>query len=152
MKTAHLGDIIAVSGVEGISIGETICHVEHPEPLPFVNISEPTVSMIFSVNDSPFAGQEGRYVTSRNLGDRLFKEAYTDISLRVEETDSPDAFKVSGRGELHLSILIENMRRQGYEFQVSKPTVIYKEVNGKLHEPMERVVIDVPERFSRQHY
>ncbi|MGI6570855.1 MAG: translational GTPase TypA [Caldicoprobacterales bacterium] len=148
VKTAHLGDIIAVSGVEGISIGETICHVEHPEPLPFVNISEPTVSMIFSVNDSPFAGQEGRYVTSRNLGDRLFKEAYTDISLRVEETDSPDAFKVSGRGELHLSILIENMRRQGYEFQVSKPTVIYKEVNGKLHEPMERVVIDVPERFS----
>ena len=117
VDTAKLGDIIAVSGVEGIQIGETICDVDHPEPLPFVNISEPTISMTFSVNSSPFAGQEGKYVTSRNLRDRLFKEVYTDVSLKVEETDSPDAFKVSGRGELHLSILIENMRRQGYSFK-----------------------------------
>lgn len=144
---ARLGDIVAVSGVEGINIGETICDVQHPDPLPFVNISEPTLSMTFSVNNSPFAGQEGRYVTSRNLRDRLFREVYTDVSLRVEETDSPDAFKVSGRGELHLSILIESMRRQGYEFQVSKPTVIYKEIDGKLNEPMESVTIDVPEEY-----
>jgi len=148
VETAQLGDIVAVSGVEGIQIGETICDADHPEPLPFVNISEPTISMTFSVNTSPFAGQEGKYVTSRNLRDRLFKEVYTDVSLKVEETDSPDAFKVSGRGELHLSILIENMRRQGYEFQVSKPSVIYKEIDGKLHEPMERVVVDVPEQYA----
>ncbi len=145
---AKLGDIVAVSGVEGINIGETICDVNHPDPLPFVNISEPTLSMTFSVNNSPFAGQEGRYVTSRNIRDRLFREVYTDVSLRVEETDSADAFKVSGRGELHLSILIESMRRQGYEFQVSKPTVIYKEIDGQLHEPMELVTIDVPEEYT----
>lgn len=145
---AKLGDIIAVSGVEGINIGETICDVLHPDPLPFVNISEPTLTMTFSVNNSPFAGMEGIYVTSRNLRDRLFREVYTDISLRVEETDSPDAFQVSGRGELHLSILIESMRRQGYEFQVSKPTVIYKEIDGRLHEPMELVTIDVPEEYA----
>ncbi|NLC43804.1 MAG: translational GTPase TypA [Clostridiales bacterium] len=145
---AQLGDIVAVSGVEGINIGETICDVHHPDPLPFVNISEPTLSMTFSVNNSPFAGQEGRYVTSRNIRDRLFREVYTDVSLRVEETDSADSFKVSGRGELHLSILIESMRRQGYEFQVSKPTVIYKEIDGQLHEPMELVTIDVPEEYS----
>jgi GTP-binding protein len=147
VKDAELGDIVAVSGVEGINIGETICSVDKPEPLPFVNISEPTLSMTFSVNNSPFAGQDGRYVTSRNIRDRLFKEVYTDVSLRVEETGSPDAFKVSGRGELHLSILIETMRRQGYEFQVSKPSVIYKEINGKLYEPMELVTIDVPDEF-----
>ena len=121
VETAQLGDIVAVSGVEGIQIGETICDADHPEPLPFVNISEPTISMTFSVNTSPFAGQEGKYVTSRNLRDRLFKEVYTDVSLKVEETDSPDAFKVSGRGELHLSILIENMRRLGYEFRCPNP-------------------------------
>ncbi|MGI6539046.1 MAG: translational GTPase TypA [Caldicoprobacterales bacterium] len=148
VEEAWLGDIIAVSGVEGISIGATICDINHPEPLPFVNISEPTISMTFSVNTSPFAGQEGKYVTSRNLRDRLFKAAYTDVSLRVEETQSLDAFKVSGRGELHLSILIESMRREGYEFQVSKPTVIYREIEGKLHEPMERVTIDVPENYT----
>jgi GTP-binding protein len=148
VERATLGDIVAVSGVEGINIGETICQVDHPDPLPFVNISEPTIAMTFSVNNSPFAGQDGRYITSRNLRDRLFKEVYTDISLRVEETDSPDAFKVSGRGELHLSILIETMRRQGYEFQVSKPSVIYKEVDGKLYEPMELVTIDVPENYA----
>ncbi|MGI6142149.1 MAG: translational GTPase TypA [Caldicoprobacterales bacterium] len=148
VETAKLGDIIAVSGVEGIQIGETICDVNHPDPLPFVNISEPTISMTFSVNNSPFAGQEGKYVTSRNLRDRLFKEVYTDVSLKVEETDSPDAFKVSGRGELHLSILIENMRRQGYEFQVSKPSVIYREIGGRLHEPMERITVDVPEQYA----
>lgn len=143
----EMGDIVAVSGVEGITIGDTICDINYPEALPFVKISEPTISMTFSVNTSPFAGQEGRFVTSRNLRERLFKEVYTDVSLRVEETDSPDAFKVSGRGELHLSILIENMRREGYEFQVSKPTVIYKEIDGKLCEPMEKLVIDVPEEY-----
>ncbi|HOB19642.1 MAG TPA: translational GTPase TypA [Candidatus Atribacteria bacterium] len=148
VKDAILGDIVAVSGVEGINIGETICDIDNPDPLPFVNISEPTVSMTFSVNNSPFAGQDGKYVTSRNLRDRLFKESYTDVSLRVEETESPDSFKVSGRGELHLSILIETMRRQGYEFQVSKPTVIYKEINGVLCEPMELVTVDVPEQCS----
>jgi len=148
VQDAKLGDIVAVSGVEGINIGETICAVDNPDPLPFVNISEPTISMTFSVNTSPFAGQDGRYVTSRNLRDRLFRETYTDVSLRVEETGSPDSFKVSGRGELHLSILIETMRRQGYEFQVSKPTAIYKEISGKLYEPMERVTIDIPEEFT----
>jgi GTP-binding protein len=147
VKDAGLGDIVAVSGVEGINIGETICSVDNPDPLPFVNISEPTITMTFSVNNSPFAGQDGKYVTSRNLRDRLFKEVYTDISLRVEETGSPDAFKVSGRGELHLSILIETMRRQGYEFQVSKPSVIYREIDGKRYEPMEHVTIDVPEEY-----
>jgi GTP-binding protein len=148
VESAAMGDIIAVSGVEGINIGETICDVSNPDPLPFVHISEPTFAMTFSVNNSPFAGQEGRYITSRNLRERLFKELYTDVSLRVEETESPDSFKVSGRGELHLSILIETMRRQGFEFQVSKPTVIYKEIEGKLYEPMELVTIDVPEEYT----
>ncbi len=145
---ASMGDIIAVSGVEGINIGETICDVDSPEPLPFIHISEPTITMTFLVNDSPFAGQEGKYMTSRGLRARLYKEMHTDVSLRVEDTDSPDAFKVSGRGELHLSILIETMRRQGYEFQVSKPKVIFKEIEGKIYEPMERVFIDVPEEFT----
>jgi len=146
-EDAALGEIVAVSGLGDINIGETICDVDSPEPLPFVDIDEPTISMTFSVNNSPFAGREGTYVTSRHLRERLFKELETNVSLRVEETDSPDSFKVSGRGELHLSILIETMRRQGYEFQVSKPTVIYKEIDGVLCEPMEYLMIDVPEEF-----
>ena len=147
VEHADMGDIVAVSGVEGINIGDTICDTEHPEPLPFVEISKPTISMTFSVNTSPFAGQDGTYVTSRNLRERLFKETYSDVSLKVEETDSPDAFVVSGRGELHLSILIENMRREGYEFQVSKPRVIYETIGGRLHEPIERVLVDVPDLY-----
>ena len=135
--TATLGDIVCVSGVQDINIGETICSNDCVEPLPFVKIDEPTVSMNFIVNNSPFAGREGKYVTSRNLRDRLFKEIETNVALRVEETDSADTFKVSGRGELHLSILIETMRRQNYEFQVSRPQVITKMIDGKLHEPME---------------
>jgi GTP-binding protein len=148
VESAMLGDIIAISGIEQINIGDTICDVDHVEPIPFVDISEPTMAMVFSVNDSPFAGKEGKFVTSRNLRERLYKELQTDVSLRVEETETPDAFKVLGRGELHLSILIETMRRQGYEFQVSKPMVVYKEIDGKIHEPMELVVIDVPEEFT----
>jgi GTP-binding protein len=144
---AMLGDIVAVSGVGDITIGETICDVENPEPLPFIDIDEPTIAMTFSVNNSPFAGREGTYVTSRHLRERLFKELETNVSLRVEETETPDSFNVSGRGELHLSILIETMRRQGYEFQVSKPTVINKEVAGMLYEPIEYLIIDVPEDF-----
>ena len=144
---ALLGDIVAIPGLEGINIGETICDVDFPEPLPFVDIDEPTVSMTFLVNNSPFAGYEGTYVTSRHLRDRLFKELENDVSLRVEETDTPDAFNVSGRGELHLSILIETMRRQGYEFQVSKPRVIMKEIEGILNEPIEYLTIDVHEDY-----
>ncbi|MBE6081678.1 MULTISPECIES: translational GTPase TypA [Tissierellales] len=147
VEEAKMGSIVAVTGVEGIHIGDTICDVDNPEPLPFVKISEPTISMTFSVNDSPFAGQEGKFVTSRHLRNRLFKEIQTDMSLRVEETDSTDAFKVSGRGELHLSVLIETMRREGYEFQVSKPEVLFKTINGKKNEPIENVTIDVPEDF-----
>lgn len=146
-EEAKLGDIVCVSGVGEITIGETICDVENPEPLPFVDIDEPTISMTFSVNNSPFAGREGAFVTSRHLRDRLFKEVETNLSMRVQETESPDAFEVSGRGELHLSVLIETMRRQGYEFQVSKPQVIYKDVDGELHEPIEYLTIDVPEDF-----
>lgn len=144
---ASLGDIVAVSGFAEINIGETICDVNAPEPLPFVNIDEPTIHMTFSVNNSPFAGKEGTYVTSRHLRDRLFKELETNVSMRIEETETPDSFKVSGRGELHLSILIETMRRQGYEFQVSKPKVIMKETDGVEYEPMELLMIDVPEEF-----
>ncbi|MDP4181783.1 MAG: translational GTPase TypA [Bacillota bacterium] len=144
---AIFGDIVSVSGVGDITIGETICDVECPEALPFIEIDEPTITMTFSVNNSPFAGREGQFVTSRHLRDRLFKELETNLSLRVEETDSADAFKVSGRGELHLSILIETMRRQGYEFQVSKPKVIFKEINGEDFEPIEHLTIDVPEDF-----
>lgn len=147
VQESKIGSIIAVSGVEGIHIGDTICDVSTPEALPFVKISEPTIAMTFSVNNSPFAGQEGKFVTSRQVRDRLFKELNTDVSLRVEETDSTDAFKVSGRGELHLSILIETMRREGYEFQVSKPEVLFKTIDGKKCEPMEKVTIDVPEEF-----
>ena len=145
---AALGDIICVSGIKDINIGETICAVDCIEPLPFIKIDEPTVSMEFLVNDSPFAGKEGKFVTSRNLRERLFKEVETNVSMRVEETQSTDTFKVSGRGELHLSVLIEQMRRQGYEFAVSRPQVIFKEdENGKRIEPIETVIIDVTEEY-----
>ncbi len=145
VESATIGSIIAIAGIEDIHIGDTICSPELDTPLNFVKISEPTIAMHFIVNDSPFAGLEGKYVTSRQIRERLFKELNTDVSLRIEETDKTEVFKVSGRGELHLSILIENMRREGYEFQVSKPRVLYKEIDGKLHEPMENVTIDVPE-------
>lgn len=144
---AKLGDIVAVSGVSDITIGDTICDTSTLEPLPFVDIDEPTLSMTFSVNDSPLAGQEGTYVTSRHLRERLYKETETNLSLRVEDTDKPEALLVSGRGELHLSILIETMRREGYEFQVSKPKVIFKEENGKKLEPIEYLTVDVPEDY-----
>ncbi len=147
-ESAALGDLIAVTGIADLNIGETACDPEHVEPLPFVHIDEPTISMNFMVNNSPFAGQDGKYVTSRNLRDRLFKEVETNVSMRVEETDSTDTFKVSGRGELSLSVLIETMRRQGYEFAVSRPQVIYKkDAEGKLLEPMELLVIEVPEQY-----
>lgn len=144
---ATLGEIIAISGVGDVTIGDTICEVGAADPLPFVAIDEPTLSMTFSVNNSPFAGKEGTFVTSRHLRDRLFKELDTNLSLKVEETDTAETFIVSGRGELHLSILIETMRRQGYEFQVSKPSVINREVDGKVMEPIEYLMIDVPEEF-----
>jgi len=144
---AQLGDIVAVSGIPDINIGETLADINTPEALPFVEIDEPTLSMNFMVNDSPFAGQDGDFVTSRHIRDRLMKELETNVSLRVEETESADCFKVSGRGELHLSVLIETMRREGYEFQVSKPSVIFKEENGKKQEPIEYLTIDVPEEF-----
>lgn len=145
---AKFGDLICVSGIADLNIGETVCDPEHIEPLPFVKIDEPTISMNFIVNDSPFAGREGKYVTSRNLRDRLFKEVETNVSMRVEETDSMDTFKVSGRGELHLSILIETMRRENYEFQVSRPQVIMKkDQNGKTLEPVELAIIEVPEEY-----
>ncbi len=148
VTSATIGDIIQVAGITDLEIGETACDTENIEPLPFVKIDEPTLSMNFMVNNSPFAGQDGKYVTSRNLRDRLFKEVMTNVSLKVEETDSADTFKVSGRGELHLSILIETMRRQGYEFQVSPPEVIYKHgENGKLLEPIELLMIEVPEQY-----
>lgn len=147
VEEAHLGDLVAVSGITDLNIGETICSPDCIEPLPFVKIDEPTVSMMFMVNNSPFAGREGKYVTSRNLRDRLMKEIETNVALRVEETNSPDTFKVSGRGELHLSILIEEMRRQGYEFQVSSPTVIYKTIDGKKCEPIELLMIEVPDNY-----
>ncbi len=146
-ESAQAGDIICVSGIEGINIGETLCHPEHIKPLPFIKIDEPTISMNFIVNNSPFAGKEGKFVTSRNIRDRLFKEVETNVSMRVEETDTTDTFKVSGRGELHLSILIETMRRQGYEFQVSRPMVIFKEINGETYEPIELLIIEVPEQY-----
>ena len=149
VKEATIGSIVAVSGITDISIGDTLCSPENPEAIPFQKISEPTISMQFIVNDSPFAGQEGKFVTSRHLRDRLFRELNTDVSLRVEETENADSFKVSGRGELHLSVLIENMRREGYEFAVSKAEVLYHtDENGKKLEPMELAYIDVPEEFS----
>ena len=146
VQEAKVGDIVWISGIENITIGDTICSTEAPEPLPFVKISEPTVEMTFSVNDSPFAGKEGKFVTSRQLRERLFRELLKDVSLRVEETDSTDSFRVAGRGEMHLSILIENMRREGYELSVSTPRVLYKTgEDGRKLEPIERLVIDVPE-------
>ncbi len=147
IKEASIGEIVCVAGIADINIGDTLCDSANPEPLPFVAIDEPTIAMTFSVNDSPFAGQEGKYVTSRHLRERLFKEIETNVSMRVEETDTTEAFIVKGRGELHLSVLIETMRREGYEFQVSKPKVIMKEIDGVLHEPVEDLVIDVPEDF-----
>lgn len=149
VKEAGIGSIVAISGISEIAIGDTLCALENPTPIPFQKISEPTIAMQFVVNDSPFAGTEGKYVTSRHLRDRLFRELNTDVSLRVEESDSTDSFKVSGRGELHLSVLIENMRREGYEFAVSKAEVLYKkDENGKLSEPMELAYVDVPEEFT----
>ena len=149
VREATVGEIVAISGISDISIGDTLCDLEDPQPIPFQKISEPTISMNFLVNDSPLAGQEGTYVTSRHLRDRLFRELQTDVSLRVEETDSPDCFKVSGRGELHLSVLIESMRREGYEFAVSKAEVIYKEdERGRKLEPIEIAYVDVPEEYS----
>ncbi|MDE6678828.1 MAG: translational GTPase TypA [Ruminococcus sp.] len=146
VQEATVGDIVWISGIENITIGDTICSTDTPEPLPFVKISEPTVEMTFSVNDSPFAGKEGKFVTSRQLRERLFKELLKDVSLRVSETDSTDSFHVAGRGEMHLSILIENMRREGYELAVSTPRVLYKEEeDGRKLEPIERLVIDVPD-------
>ena len=147
-ETATVGDIVQVAGLANLEIGETACDTENIEPLPFVKIDEPTLSMNFMVNNSPFAGRDGKFVTSRNLRDRLYKEVMTNVSLRVEETDSADTFKVSGRGELHLSILIETMRRQGYEFQVSPPEVIFKkDADGNLLEPIELLMIEVPEEY-----
>lgn len=149
VQEAKIGSIVAISGIPDLHIGDTLCSPENPEAIPFQKISEPTIAMNFMVNDSPLAGQEGKFITSRHLRDRLFRELNTDVSLRVEETDSPDCFKVSGRGELHLSVLIENMRREGFEFAVSKAEVLYKtDENGKKLEPMELAYIDVPEEFS----
>ena len=149
VNEAKIGSIVAISGIADIHIGDTICALENPVAIPFQKISEPTLSMNFIVNDSPLAGQEGKFVTSRHIRDRLFKELNTDVSLRVEETDSPDSYKVSGRGELHLSVLIENMRREGYEFAVSKAEVLYHtDENGKKLEPMEIAYVDVPDEFT----
>lgn len=144
---ATVGSIVALTGPSDLEIGDTICHIENPVAIPFVKISEPTLAMTFSVNNSPFAGREGEFVTSRQLRNRLYKELHTDVSLRVEDTDSTDAFKVSGRGELHLSVLIENMRREGYEFQVSKPEVLYKSLDGVKNEPIEKVTVDVSTEY-----
>ncbi|MCL5046018.1 MAG: translational GTPase TypA [Actinobacteria bacterium] len=144
---ADVGEIVAVSGLENANLGETVTSFENPQPLPVLTVDEPTLTMTFSTNDSPFAGQEGEYVTSRHLRDRLMKELEKNVSLRVEETDSPDVFQVSGRGELHLSILIETIRREGYELAVSKPRVIMKEIDGELCEPLEMLTVDIPEEF-----
>ena len=147
VESAEMGDLICVSGLADINIGETACSPDCIEPLPFVKIDEPTLSMNFIVNDSPFAGREGKFVTSRNIRDRLYKEVETNVSMRVEDTETTDTFKVSGRGELHLSILIETMRREGYEFQVSRPKVIFKEIDGVKCEPMELLIVEVPEQY-----
>lgn len=146
-EEASMGDIACIIGISDLKIGETVADPENPEALPKIDIDEPTLSMIFYVNDSPFAGQDGEFVTSRHLRDRLFREIQTNVSLRVEETDSADAFKVSGRGELHIAVLIEEMRREGYEMQIGKPSVITKEINGKKCEPLEALTIDVPQEF-----
>ena len=146
--TVEAGDVVAISGITDINIGDTLCDPNNIEPLPFVKIDEPVLSMTFSVNDSPFAGKDGKFVTSRHLRDRLYRELDSNISLRVEDTDTTEAFKVSGRGELHLSVLIENMRREGYEFQVSNPVVIMKTIDDVLCEPIERLSVDVPDEFT----
>ena len=148
VEESRAGDIICFSGIENISIGDTVTSTDKVEAVPFVKISEPTVEMTFSVNDSPFAGNEGKYVTTRQIRERLFRELLKDVSLKVEDTDSADSFRVCGRGEMHLSILIETMRREGYEFQVSTPKVLYKEIDGVIHEPIERFVADVPEDMT----
>jgi len=148
VPTAKAGDIVVFSGIDGLNIGDTVCEPNAVEPVEFVKIDEPTVEMTFSVNDSPFAGKEGKFVTSRQLRDRLYKELLRDVSLRVSDTEYTDSFRVCGRGEMHLSILIETMRREGYEFQVSTPRVLYKEIDGVLHEPIERFVADVPEDMT----
>ena len=147
-ETASVGDIVAIAGLTDAEIGETVCDPSNLDPLPFTEVDEPTLSITFSVNNSPFAGQDGDFVTSRHLRDRLMKELETNISLRVEETDSPDSFVVSGRGELHLSILIETMRREGYEFQISRPVVINKEIDGVMCEPIEHLMVDVPDEYT----
>lgn len=147
VQSAKMGSIIAIAGVENIHIGDTICPVDNLEPLEFVKISEPTLAMTFSVNNSPFAGREGKFVTSRQIRNRLYRELQTDVGLRVEDTDTTDSLKVSGRGELHLSVLIENMRREGYEFQISKPEVLFKEIDGKKMEPIEKVTIDLSTEY-----
>ena len=148
VEVASAGDMVAISGITDINIGDTLCDISCPEALPFTKIDEPVLSMTFSVNDSPFAGKDGKFITSRHLRDRLFRELDSNISLRVSETDTTEAFVVSGRGELHLSVLIENMRREGYEFQVSNPVVIYKEIDGEKCEPIERLTVDIPEEFT----
>lgn len=149
-KSASAGDIIALTGIENLDIGDTIASLENPQAMPKISIDEPTLSMIFSVNNSPFSGRDGKYVTSRNLRERLYKELRSNVALKVEDTETPDAFRISGRGLLHLSVLLENMRRGGYELQVSKPKVIFKEINGKKAEPVEYVVIDVPKAYEGQ--
>lgn len=148
IKEAVAGDIVAVAGMEDLNVGETVCPEDHPEALPWLRIDEPTLQMTFHVNNSPFAGREGKYITSRKIEERLYKQLETDVSLRVDPTDSKDAWTVSGRGELHLSILVENMRREGYELQLSKPQVIIKEIDGVKCEPVERVQVDVPEEYT----
>lgn len=148
VEEVHCGDICAMVGIEDINIGDTIADAENPEPLPIISIDEPTISMTFTVNNSPFYGKEGKFVTSRHLRDRLYKELESNVALRVQETNSPDSYKVSGRGILHLSILIENMRREGYELQIREPKVIYKEIDGKKAEPIEVLVVDVPAEFA----
>lgn len=147
VKEAALGDIIAITGLEAVNIGDTVADPDKPEALPSINIDEPTLSMVFSVNNSPFAGREGQFVTSRHVRERLFKEVETNVSMRINETNSQDSLEVAGRGELHLSILIETMRREGYELQVGKPRVIFKDINGQRCEPMELLTIDVPQEF-----
>ena len=148
VEEAGAGDVVAISGIADINIGETVCDANNPEPLPFVKIDDPVLSMTFSVNDSPFAGKEGKFVTSRHLRERLFRELDSNVSLHVSETDSTESFVVSGRGELHLSVLIENMRREGYEFQVSNPVVIFKSIDGQKCEPIERLTVDVPDECT----